>query len=60
VQGAGAPVSSVVTLRDAEGVKDAVIRIGTIDPRPAIAALIAKGYTVKTAWRGGTSAERVA
>ena len=60
VQGSGAPVSSVVTLRDAEGVKDAVIRVGTIDPRPAIAALTAKGYTVKTAWRGGTSAERVA
>ena len=60
VQGAGAPVSSVVTLRDAEGVKDGVIRVGTIDPRPAIGALTAKGYTVKTAWRGGSSAERVA
>lgn len=60
VQAAGAPVSSVVTLRDAAGAKDAVIRVGTIDPRPVIAALTAKGYTVKTAWRGGTSAGRVA
>jgi acetoin utilization protein AcuB len=60
VQAAAAPVSSVVTLRDAGGVKDAVIRISTIDPRPAIAALTAKGYTVKTAWRGGAPAERVA
>ena len=60
VQAAGAPVSSVVTLRDAEELKDAVIRVGTIDPRPAIAALTEKGYTVKTAWRGGASAARVA
>ena len=60
VHGAGAPVSSVVTLRDAAGVKDAVIRVGTIDPRPAIAALTAKAYTVMTVWRGGASAERVA
>lgn len=60
VQTAGAPVSSIVTLRDPEGVKDAVIRVGTIDPRPAIAALTARGYTVKTAWRGGARTERVA
>jgi acetoin utilization protein AcuB len=59
-QAGGAPVSSVVTLPGSGGVKDAVIRIGTIDPRPAIAALTARGYTVKTAWRGGALAERVA
>jgi acetoin utilization protein AcuB len=60
VQAAGAPISSIVTLRDAGGVKDAVIRVGTIDPRPAIAALTAKGHTVKTGWRGRPSAERIA
>jgi len=60
VQGAGAPISSIVTLPGADGAKDAVIRVATIDPRGAIAALAAKGYVVKTAWRGGARTERVA
>jgi len=33
---------------------------GTIDPRPAIAALVGRGYAVKTAGRGGAPADRVA
>ena len=60
IQTAGASVSSIVTLPGANGTKDAVIRVGTIDPRPAIAALTSKGYKVKPAWRGGASTERVA
>lgn len=55
VQAAGAPVSSIVTLPGTGGLKDAVLRVGTIDPRPAIAALVAKGYAVKTAWRNATA-----
>jgi acetoin utilization protein AcuB len=53
VQGAGAPICSIVTLPAGDGFKNAVLRVATIDPRPAIAALVAKGYTVKTAWRSG-------
>jgi acetoin utilization protein AcuB len=60
VQAAGAPISSIVTLPGGDGLKDAVLRISTIDPRPAIAALVDKRYTVKTAWRSGAPAERVA
>lgn len=59
VQGAGAPISSIVTLPGSGGAKDAVIRIATIDPRPAIRALAAKGYPVQTAWRAGARTERV-
>jgi acetoin utilization protein AcuB len=60
VQSAGAAICSIVTLPGADGVKEAVLRVATIDPRPAIAALIENGYTVKTAWRSGEPAERVA
>jgi acetoin utilization protein AcuB len=51
VQQAGAPICSIVTLPTGDGVEDAVLRLATIDPRRAIAALTAKGYRVKTAWR---------
>jgi acetoin utilization protein AcuB len=51
VQGAGALICSIVTLPSRDGLRDAVLRVATIDPRPAITALMAKGYTVKTAWR---------
>jgi len=46
VQEAGAPICSVVTLPVRDGLVDAVLRVATIDPRPAIAALAAKGYRV--------------
>jgi acetoin utilization protein AcuB len=61
--GAGEPssrIDGIVTFPGGDGHKDAVLRIGTIDPRPAIAALVGKGYAVKTAWRNGAPAERVA
>jgi hypothetical protein len=62
VQQAGAPICSIVTLPAGDGVEDAVLRVATIDPRRAIAALTAKGYRVKTAWRtadtDGASAPR--
>jgi acetoin utilization protein AcuB len=60
VQSTGAPISSIVTLPNPQGVAEAVIRVATIDPRAAIAALIKKGYVVKTARRGNESADNVA
>jgi acetoin utilization protein AcuB len=56
----GAPVSSIVTLPSPAAVKEAVIRVATIDPRAAIAALIAKGHTVKTSWPARERFDRVA
>ena len=49
---AGAAVSSVMTLVDREGRKEAVLRLATINPGPAVKALEARGYTVTTPWRG--------
>ena len=49
---AGAVVSSVMTLVDREGRKEAVLRLATINPGPAVKALEARGYTVTTPWRG--------
>lgn len=51
VEGAGATVSSVMTLRAPGGVREAVVRIATIDPRPAVAAVEARGYAVRNARR---------
>jgi hypothetical protein len=44
-----ATISSIMTLRSRDGACEAVIRIATIDPGPAIAALRANGYTVREA-----------
>jgi acetoin utilization protein AcuB len=47
VEGTGATVSGVMTLRTPGGVREAVVRIATIDPRPALAAVEARGYAVR-------------
>jgi acetoin utilization protein AcuB len=60
VQATGAPVSSIVTLPNQEGVREAVIRVATVDPRTAIAAVTAKGYRVKTVYRDTKSFDHVA
>jgi len=54
IEGAGATVSSIVTLpgRAPGRAKEAVIRVATINPRPAITGLEARGFTVREAWRG--------
>jgi acetoin utilization protein AcuB len=52
VEGAGTPISSVMTLAGRGGAKEAVIRVATINPGAAIKALAAKGYTVRDSWRG--------
>ena len=49
---AGAAVSSVMTLVDREGRREAVLRLATINPGPAVKALEARGYTVTAPWRG--------
>jgi acetoin utilization protein AcuB len=49
---AGAVVSSVMTLVDREGRREAVLRLATINPGPAVKALEARGYTVTAPWRG--------
>jgi acetoin utilization protein AcuB len=52
VEGAGAPISSVMTLAGRGKAKEVVIRVATINPGAAIKALEAKGYTVRDSWRG--------
>ena len=48
----GTHILSLVTLKNRHGLKEAVIRVGTINPGGAIKALEAKGYTVSEFWRG--------
>jgi acetoin utilization protein AcuB len=48
IESTGAPLSSVMTLADRAGGREAIVRIATIDPRAAIRALEAKGYRVRT------------
>jgi acetoin utilization protein AcuB len=49
IEGAGAPIASIVTLANRDGFKQAIVRIGTINPAPAIRAFSAAGYTVRDA-----------
>jgi acetoin utilization protein AcuB len=51
VEGAGAEISSLVTLTSTGGLKEAVIRVRTINPRPVVWALEARGFTAREAWR---------
>jgi acetoin utilization protein AcuB len=53
VEASGAAISSIMTLRSpVTGMREAVIRVTTIDPGPAIRALEAQGYEVRDSWRG--------
>ena len=49
VEGAGARIASVVTLEDPAGGREVVLRLATIDPRPALSALRSGGYRVREA-----------
>jgi CBS domain-containing protein len=51
LDGVGVGISSIVTLADRDGSKQAIVRITTINPGPAIKALEAKGYVVRGARR---------
>ena len=52
VEDAQADVSSIVTLPSPTGRKEVVIRVKTINPGPAIKRLEARGYAVRSPWRG--------
>jgi acetoin utilization protein AcuB len=49
---AGMTISSIVTLAGPGEARQATIRVPSIDPRPAVQALEAKGYTVRGSGRG--------
>jgi acetoin utilization protein AcuB len=52
VETSGMVISSVMTLRSpVTGFREAVIRVTTINPGPAIKALEAQGYAVRDSWR---------
>ena len=51
VDTAGAEISSLVTLASTGGLKEAVIRVQTINPRPVVWALERRGFTAREAWR---------
>jgi acetoin utilization protein AcuB len=50
-EGAGAPISSVMTLFDAAGNREIIVRVATINPARVVHALEAKGYRVRPASR---------
>ena len=52
VEDAQADISSIVTLPGPTGRKEVVIRVRTINPGPAIRRLEARGYAVRSPWRG--------
>ncbi len=52
VEGAGARIVSVMTLPGPDGGREIVVRVATINPAPAVAALEARGYRVRDAHRG--------
>lgn len=51
VEEAGVPIASIMTLVSPAGLKEAVIRVGTINPGPAVQALHGRGYAVRQPWR---------
>jgi acetoin utilization protein AcuB len=55
VEGAGARIVSLMTLGASGGGREVVVRVATINPGPAGAALQARGYRVRDAHRGAAS-----
>jgi acetoin utilization protein AcuB len=51
VEEAGAEISSLVTLTGGAGLKEAVVRVRTMNPRPVVWALERRGLTAREAWR---------
>ena len=52
VEDASVEICSIMTLGDRAGQKDVVIRVRSIDPRPAIANLRTRGYAVRDSRKG--------
>ena len=55
VEGTGARISSLVTLRGPDGQREVVLRLATINPGPAVKALEERGYVVREAGRGASA-----
>jgi acetoin utilization protein AcuB len=51
IEGAGASISSIVVLTGRGRLREAIIRIATIDAGPAVHALESRGYLVRESWR---------
>jgi acetoin utilization protein AcuB len=51
VEAAGVDISSLVTLTSAGGLREAVIRVRTINAGPTIRSLDARGFAAREAWR---------
>jgi len=51
VEGSGCRIASAMTLGAPTGERELVLRLATIDPRPAMKALLAKGYRVRNSDR---------
>ena len=52
IEDASAEICSIMTLAGRSGQKDVVVRVRSMDPRPAIANLEARGYAVRDPRRG--------
>jgi acetoin utilization protein AcuB len=55
VEGAGARIVSVMTLRGPDHGREVVLRVATVNPGPAAAALQGRGYVVRNGPRGATT-----
>ena len=60
VEETGSRICSVMTLELATGEREVALRLGTINPGPAVAALVAQGYVVRDAGRGAPPTPRPA
>jgi acetoin utilization protein AcuB len=47
VEATGAPIASIVTLTSRAGLREAVVRISTLDPAAAVAGLETRGFAVR-------------
>jgi acetoin utilization protein AcuB len=52
IDAAGVDIVSIVTLTSSGGLKEAVIRVRTINPAPVVWAIEARGFTARGNWRG--------
>jgi acetoin utilization protein AcuB len=51
IERTGVAISSIVVLTSPAGRREAILRVGTINPAPAVRALEARGYVVRQSWR---------
>jgi acetoin utilization protein AcuB len=56
VEETGSRISSVMTLAMPTGEREVALRLATINPGPAVTALVARGYVVRDAGRGAPAA----